>query len=71
MVFGKKAWTVDNDQKWSIGAPHKKLRIFQFWSFLNKKHGLQLMKMNKIYVLKKKMFLKIEGFWPEFIDYNS
>ena len=23
MVFGQKGWTVDNDQKWSIGAPQK------------------------------------------------
>ena len=32
MIFGPKAWTVDNenDQKWSIGKPSKKIRMFQF-----------------------------------------
>ena len=31
MIFGPKACTVDNenDQKWSIGTPSQKLRIFQ------------------------------------------
>ena len=56
-------------------SPPQKLKIFQVLLFLTKKHGLQFMKLTKIYVFeKKKMFLKnlkIDGFWPELIDYNS
>ena len=35
MIFGPKAWTVDNenDQKWSIGTPSQNLEFFKFDDF--------------------------------------
>ena len=54
--------------------PHPKIENFPNLMVLTKNHGLQLMKMTKIYDFwKKKLFWKIwklDG-WPKFIDYNS
>ena len=48
----------------------------KFWNFTNFMNLSQIAwKMNKIYdIWKKPCFfkkLKIDGFWPKFIDYNS